>query len=83
MLRIQRSANGQVVFTLRFQEIQDVVRTNQVVDQLIRARKDAFRSYQALSAMPELAVRSRGRMTNPIGASSAPASPGSKRLARC
>jgi rifampicin phosphotransferase len=37
------------IFYLRFQEIQDVVRTNQVDDQLIRERKDAFRSYQALT----------------------------------
>jgi pyruvate,water dikinase len=36
------------IFYLRFQEIQDVVRTNQVDEQLIRERKDAFRSYQAL-----------------------------------
>jgi phosphoenolpyruvate synthase/pyruvate phosphate dikinase len=37
------------IFYLRFQEIQEVVRTNQVDDQLIRQRKDAFRSYQALT----------------------------------
>jgi phosphoenolpyruvate synthase/pyruvate phosphate dikinase len=37
------------IFYLRFEEIQDVVRTNQVNDQLIRERKDAFRSYQALT----------------------------------
>ncbi|MDF3014877.1 MAG: phosphoenolpyruvate synthase, partial [Thermomicrobiales bacterium] len=39
------------IFYLRFQELQDVVRTNhlQVDDQLIRLRKDAFRSYQALT----------------------------------
>jgi pyruvate,water dikinase len=30
------------IFYLRFQEIQDVVRTNQVNDQLIQQRKDAF-----------------------------------------
>jgi pyruvate,water dikinase len=36
------------IFYLRFQELQDVVRTNQVDEQLIRQRKDAFRSYQAL-----------------------------------
>ena len=34
---------------LAFQELQDVVRTNQVDDQLIRQRKDAFRSNQALT----------------------------------
>jgi phosphoenolpyruvate synthase/pyruvate phosphate dikinase len=37
------------IFYLRFQEIQDVVRTNQADDQLIRQRKDAFKSYQALT----------------------------------
>ncbi len=33
---------------LTFQELHDVVRTNQMDDQLIRQRKDAFRSYQTL-----------------------------------
>ncbi len=37
------------IFYLTFQELYDVVRTNQVDDQLIRQRKDAFRSYQALT----------------------------------
>jgi pyruvate,water dikinase len=37
------------IFYLTFQELHDVVRTNQVHDQLIRQRKDAFRSYQALT----------------------------------
>jgi pyruvate,water dikinase len=37
------------IFYLRFEEIQDVVRTQQVDDQLIRRRKDAFTSYQALT----------------------------------
>ena len=37
------------VFYLRFQELHDVVRTDQVDDQLIHERKDAFRSYQALT----------------------------------
>jgi rifampicin phosphotransferase len=37
------------VFYLTFQELHDVVRTNQVDDQLIRQRKDAFKSYQALT----------------------------------
>jgi phosphoenolpyruvate synthase/pyruvate phosphate dikinase len=37
------------IFYLRFQEMQDVVRKNQVDEQLIRQRKDAFRSYQALT----------------------------------
>jgi phosphoenolpyruvate synthase/pyruvate phosphate dikinase len=37
------------IFYLRFSELHDVVRTNQVDDQLIGQRKDAFRSYQALT----------------------------------
>jgi len=37
------------IFYLRFPELRDVVRTNHVDDQLIRQRKDAFRSYQALT----------------------------------
>jgi phosphoenolpyruvate synthase/pyruvate phosphate dikinase len=36
-------------FYLTFQELHDVVRTKQVDQQLIRQRKDAFRSYQALT----------------------------------
>ncbi|MGH3292875.1 MAG: rifamycin-inactivating phosphotransferase [Trebonia sp.] len=37
------------IFFLRFAELQDVVRTNQADEQLIQQRKDAFRSYQALT----------------------------------
>jgi pyruvate,water dikinase len=37
------------IFYLTFQELHDVVRTYQVDDELIRQRKDAFRSYQALT----------------------------------
>ena len=37
------------IFFLRFSELQDVVHTNQVDDELIRQRKEAFRSYQALT----------------------------------
>jgi len=37
------------IFYLSFQELQDVVRTSQVDDRLIRERKAAFRSYQALT----------------------------------
>ena len=36
-------------FYLTLQEFQDVVRTNRVDEQLIAERKDAFRSYQALT----------------------------------
>jgi rifampicin phosphotransferase len=37
------------IFYLTFQELHDVVRTNQADERLIRQRRDAFRSYQALS----------------------------------
>jgi pyruvate,water dikinase len=37
------------IFYLTLQELHDVVRTNQVDQQLIRQREDAFRSYQALT----------------------------------
>jgi pyruvate,water dikinase len=37
------------IFYLTFQELHDVVRTNQVDDQLINRRKDLFRSYQTLT----------------------------------
>jgi rifampicin phosphotransferase len=37
------------IFYLRFSELHDAVHTNQVDDQLIRERKEAFRWYQALT----------------------------------
>jgi rifampicin phosphotransferase len=37
------------IFYLTFAELHDVVRTNEVDDRLIRQRKDAFRSYEALT----------------------------------
>jgi pyruvate,water dikinase len=37
------------IFFLTFQELHNVARTHRVDDQLIRRRKDAFRSYQALT----------------------------------
>jgi rifampicin phosphotransferase len=42
-------AEKEDIFYLTFSELHDVARTNQVDDQLIRQRKDAFRSYQALT----------------------------------
>lgn len=48
------------IFYLTFQELQDVVRTNQVDDQIIRDRKDAFRSYQALT--PPRVITSDGEV---------------------
>ncbi len=37
------------IFYLRFQELQEVVRTGQVDDRLLHQRKEAFQSYQALT----------------------------------
>ncbi|MEJ8639582.1 rifamycin-inactivating phosphotransferase [Streptomyces sp. MS2.AVA.5] len=37
------------IFSLTFQELHDVARSNQVDDQLIEQRKEAFRSYHALT----------------------------------
>jgi pyruvate,water dikinase len=37
------------IFYLTFPELQDIVRTDRVDDQLIQERKDAFRSYHALT----------------------------------
>jgi rifampicin phosphotransferase len=41
--------DGEDIFYLTFQEVHDVVRTRHVDDRLIRDRKHAFRSYQALT----------------------------------
>jgi pyruvate,water dikinase len=48
------------VFYLTFQELQDVVRTNQLDDLLIHERKVAFRSYQALT--PPRVLTSEGEI---------------------
>jgi phosphoenolpyruvate synthase/pyruvate phosphate dikinase len=48
------------IFYLTFQELHDVVRTNQVDQQLIRQRKHAFRSYQALT--PPRVLTSEGEV---------------------
>jgi pyruvate,water dikinase len=37
------------VFYLRFEELHEVVRTNQADDELVRRRREEFRSYQALT----------------------------------
>ncbi|MFG2470448.1 rifamycin-inactivating phosphotransferase [Streptomyces canus] len=42
-------ADKEDVFYLTFQEFHDVVRSKQLDDQLVQQRKDAFRSYQALT----------------------------------
>ena len=48
------------IFYLTFQELHDVVRTNDVDDELIRERKDEFRSYRALT--PPRVLTSDGEM---------------------
>ncbi|MCW3049083.1 MAG: phosphoenolpyruvate synthase, partial [Solirubrobacterales bacterium] len=48
------------IFSLTFQELHDVVRTNHVDDRLIAQRKDAFRSYQALT--PPRVLTSEGEV---------------------
>jgi phosphoenolpyruvate synthase/pyruvate phosphate dikinase len=48
------------IFHLTFQELHDVVGTNQVDDQLIRRRKDAFSAYQALT--PPRVLTSEGEI---------------------
>ncbi|MFE2754088.1 rifamycin-inactivating phosphotransferase [Actinosynnema sp. NPDC059335] len=50
------------VFFLRFQELQEVVRSNRVDDELIRRRKDEFRSYRALT--PPRVLTSDGEAVN-------------------
>ena len=42
-------ADREDIFYLTFQELHDVARTNQLDDELIQQRKDAFRSYHALT----------------------------------
>ncbi|WP_438490068.1 rifamycin-inactivating phosphotransferase [Streptomyces sp. S186] len=42
-------AEKEDIYYLTFQELHDVVRSNQVDDQLIQQRKDAFQSHQALT----------------------------------
>jgi pyruvate,water dikinase len=62
------------IFYLTLQELADVVRTNQVDDQLIRRRKDAFESYHALtpprvlSSDGEIITGTYGRDDAPPGA---------------
>jgi pyruvate,water dikinase len=48
------------IFYLRFEELHDVVRTNQVDDELISRRKDAFRAYEALT--PPRVLTSEGEV---------------------
>ena len=50
------------IFYLTFQELRDVVRTQRADDQLIRERREAFRSYQSLT--PPRVLTSDGEMIN-------------------
>ncbi len=50
------------VFYLRFEELREVVRTGQVDHALVRERRDAFRTYQALT--PPRVLTSDGEMLN-------------------
>ena len=50
------------VFYLRFEELQEVLRTDQVDEQLIRDRKNAFESYRALT--PPRVLTSEGEGIN-------------------
>jgi phosphoenolpyruvate synthase/pyruvate phosphate dikinase len=49
LVRAQVLREKEDIFYLTFQELQEVVRTNQVDDQLIRQHQEAFRSYHALT----------------------------------
>jgi rifampicin phosphotransferase len=49
LVRVQVLGEKEDIFYLNFQELHDVVRTNHADDQLISRRKDAFRSYEALT----------------------------------
>ncbi|MEY9842336.1 rifamycin-inactivating phosphotransferase [Streptacidiphilus sp. EB103A] len=49
LVRADVLAEQEDIFYLTFQELHEVVRTNRVDGRLIQQRKDAFRSYQALT----------------------------------
>jgi pyruvate,water dikinase len=49
LVKAQVLGETEDIFYLTFQELHEVVRTNQVDEQLIHRRKDEFRSYQALT----------------------------------
>jgi rifampicin phosphotransferase len=49
LVRADVLSDQEDIFYLRFSELYDVVRTQQAEEQLIRQRKEAFRSYQALT----------------------------------
>jgi phosphoenolpyruvate synthase/pyruvate phosphate dikinase len=49
LVKAQVLRDKEDIFFLRFQELHEVLRTNQVDELLIRQRRDAFRSYAALT----------------------------------
>jgi len=49
LVRAHVLRDSEDIFYLTFSELHDVVRTSHVDDQLIRQRRDAYRSYQALT----------------------------------
>jgi phosphoenolpyruvate synthase/pyruvate phosphate dikinase len=60
LVRADVLAENEDIFYLTLHELHDVVRTHQVDDDLIRQRKDAFRSYQALT--PPRVLTSEGEV---------------------
>jgi rifampicin phosphotransferase len=74
LVRARVLRDREAIYYLTFQEFHDVVRTNQVDDQLIRQREDAFRSYQALTpprvmtSDGEVIAGTYGRVDVPSGA---------------
>jgi pyruvate,water dikinase len=49
LVRAQTIGEKEDIYFLSFSELQEAVRTNQIDDQLIRQRKNAFESYRALT----------------------------------
>jgi len=62
LVRAQVIRDREDIFFLSLPELHDLVRTQHVDDQLLRQRKDAFRSYAALS--PPRVLTSEGEMLN-------------------
>ncbi|GGX60882.1 putative phosphoenolpyruvate synthase [Streptomyces minutiscleroticus] len=62
LVRTRVLAEQEDAFYLTFQELHDAVRSNRVDDRLVRQRKDAFRSYRALT--PPRVLTSDGECVN-------------------
>ncbi len=60
LVQAQTIREEEDIFYLTFDELHNVVRTNQAQDQLIRQRKDAFESYRALT--PPRVITSDGEV---------------------